>query len=257
MFVDVAYRLQDQILKGYKAVSEPVLNPQILNPSRLPGIAMLNVRNVAFIIVLLSLSACQTVGERAPSYVPTLTFTQYESLPLDVGQIDIRSRYKPASHNGNVANLFPTTPENALTRYLHQRYRAQKEYRTKLDMIVRDAHAKRETIGENSGVMSVINMKGRERYTVFIELALAHRTAEDQLIRRAVLNFRKGFIVPIKLSLAERERRMNSFIQSFIKDIDTNLQNSLSESLYILPAKQRTNLRKQDKGLMPGVPLKR
>lgn len=208
-------------------------------------------------LALIGLSACETVGERSQSFVPALTFAHYKTLPLDVGKVDIRSTYEADAHEGNVAHLFPTTPEDAFTRYLHRRYAATPGHRSGLAMIVHDAHAIRKQVGADSGgVKSVIGLKGQERYTVFIELALEHRTAEDQLIRRAVLNFRKGMIVPISLSLAERERRMNGFIQRFMRDIDQSVQNALSESLHILPANKRTSPEQHGhgRGLMPGVP---
>ena len=246
MSLDVTHRLQDQgvtVRRSAKACPKAARR-------------VLCARYYAVLLLLLPIvNACNMVGERTKSYVSALTFVQYDSLPLDVGALEIRSNYDADAYKGNVDDLFPTTPENALRRYLRQRYSASRNYDTRLAMVVRDAHAKRKRAGKESNAMAFFGLNGRERYTVYIELALEHRTAEGQLIRRAVLNFRKGLIVPVRLSLAEREQRMNGFIQRFVRDIDVSVQNALSESLHILPANLRTTPDNRDKGLMPGMPL--
>lgn len=211
-------------------------------------------RNIAFLLFIIWLGACTKGSERAKSYVPVLTFAHYKTLPLDVGQININSVYNAQKREDNVADLFPTTPEKALLHYFRQRFTAAKDYRTGLAIIVRDAHAIRKRIDKTSGVFSKLTQQGRERYTVFIELALEHRGEEGQLIRRAVLNFRKGLIVPVSLSLAEREARMNGFMLRFMRDIDKGVQSAIRESLHILQARERTDpLMQTDKGLVPGA----
>ena len=244
--MDVAHRLQNQ-----------GLNAGMPDNAYMRGVRdSLCARHIAYLMIALCLGACNMVGERAKSYVPTLTFAHYKTLPLDVGKMKIHAAYDANAHENNIANLFPTTPEDALMRYWRQRYTASRDYRTKLDVIVRDAHAIREKINKKSGGMIFFGLKRRERYTVFIDLALEHRTAEGQLIRRVVLNFRKGLIMPISLSLAERETRMNAFIQRFVQDIDKAVQKAMRESLYILPETLRTVPEGHDKGLMPGMGLK-
>ena len=246
MPMDVAYRLQNQGLDTDRAAGAFYSAVK----------AIMWLRNTGVLLAVFCLGACNTVGERTQSFVPALTFAHYKTLPLDVGKIDIRSPYNADSRADNVDNLFPLRPENALTRYLQQRYRSSKNNRTKLEAVVRDAHATRERVNKNNGVMTGLVSKGRERYTVFIELALAHRGEENQLIRRVVLNFRKGFVVPVRLSLAERERHMNGFIQRFIQDIDKTVQNAMLENLHILPANIYSVTSGQHaSGLMPGMPL--
>ncbi|NBX03363.1 MAG: hypothetical protein EBR02_04765 [Alphaproteobacteria bacterium] len=123
----------------------------------------------------LLLSNCDQVQSTIPS---PLTFTRYQPIILDVGDVQIIEEYQSPKTAPYVEHLMPYSPAEAMRIWVKDRIRASGNEKS-LQVIIKDARVMSSTLPSGSGVLGVVGLSKDKRYdlTLAVEMRIYGRSA--------------------------------------------------------------------------------
>ena len=91
---------------------------------------------IAPIFLLLLVFGCK--NEHAPPPLPEMSFTRFQPIVLDVGNIDIIEEYKSPEHEPNIEHLIAVSPAEAMKAWVKDRLKASGADKS-MQIIIKDA----------------------------------------------------------------------------------------------------------------------
>ena len=177
--------------------------------TRIPGRNNLQVVSVA---LMLGLAGCSTAGTDAP-HIPTLTFAQVRSSPINVARITVRNEALASEQP------FVVSPQGALETYLNRRFSAQ-GFEGELRGVIEEAQVTQGYKPSDSKVGKFFEVAGAEEYNVVIRVRLEHADNTGLMRYSNVLTLRRVIRVSEHSSIEERERRQLEGLEILFQDLD-------------------------------------
>ncbi|MHA1113257.1 MAG: hypothetical protein ACTSRY_01975 [Alphaproteobacteria bacterium] len=186
-------------------------------------------RRVAVLgLALLALVACETPPPETG--FPALTFAHLGQIRLDVAEIEVVEASPPPLKPPNVEHLFPTSPADAMRRWVRDRLRAEG----------RAGHAKL-TIGRAEVVETKLkktkNLRGlftvdqSERYDANLEVMLEIRDARGFRAAFVKASAERMRSIAENASAADRDRLFFQITEGLMADIDRSLEVNIRRHL--------------------------
>ena len=159
-----------------------------------------------------------------------ISFADSGTIGLDVGEVRVEQSYAAPGKGPNVDHRFPVQPKDAAERWAQDRLRAQGD-RLVLRYIVRDAAVTETALETQSGVSGLLTEEQSERYDARIVVDLEIIDGR-QVQATASTEVRRFVTVPEGISLKERERTWYELTENIMKDLDTQLEETIRTAFF-------------------------
>jgi len=167
-----------------------------------------------------------TVSHPPPPSPPQITFTRFQPIVLNVGQIDIVDEYKMPMHEPNVEHLIPISPSDAMRAWVRDRIRAGGETKT-LQVIIKDASVVASEVplppGADPGDVSP-----DRRYDARLEVELRIYGTENAMSEASVnVVATQSNTINEKASLSERKAIFRRMVSSVMDSANAELEKQI------------------------------
>jgi hypothetical protein len=184
----------------------------------------------AFLTLVFSLSLLACEATVPPRNFPELTFQHLEPIRLDVASLETVSSYKPPMTAPNVDHMFPTSPLNALSRWVSDRLVASGSGSVARFTIV-DAAVRETTLTRKKGFTGAFTKDQSERYDAALEATL--EIIDDSGSQKGFASAKVSRSVTVRedASVNDREQAWFNLTEALMKDINGELEKNISQYL--------------------------
>ncbi|WP_435641491.1 hypothetical protein [Micavibrio aeruginosavorus] len=173
-------------------------------------------------------AGCTTVGPALKS--PSAQFTQ--QVGVSASRIEVVSASNAAAYGNDVSSTFPTPLDVALRGYVDKRLVAAGGEGTFI-FSIEEARVTREDLQSDNKYVRKLNMDNRDRYSAVIRLKLMRENPTAPGAAHTDLRVQRTWTIADNLSIAEREREQNAFVEQLLRDVDTAVVNGVNNTLQI------------------------
>jgi len=180
------------------------------------------------VLAVTALAATACAPSRPQTALPEIGFAQLGEIPVNVAQIDVVNEYVAPMAVPNVEHFAPTTPVNAVRRWVDHRLR-----RTgtdgRLRVVILDGRIEEMSLPRTEGVRGLVAQDQTERYNGRIAVRLEAEkggnaaTYETQVERSRTIG--EG------ATLADREKLMHELVQRMMEDLNARLEEGFRSAL--------------------------
>ena len=184
---------------------------------------------------ILVLNACTAtpVKDIAALPLPQLTFEQLKPIPVNVAKINITSQTMRGAKAWDIANTMTTPPDTAMRRYLDNRFKVNGRHGV-LDIHLAKATVVQESAPNENRLLSYIPLANNEDYTLEIVLDLKSSYLSGQPDSATQTRFIRRVRMPLNVTLAYRDAKLQRTLEELIRDIDEGLSLTLSNQFNLI-----------------------
>lgn len=174
--------------------------------------------------VLVSGCATDTSAGARPAAV---TFSNLQPLPLNLAFVDMFDKFDEANMQNDVSSQFVTSPTDALKAYAKQRFNAVGNSGA-LNFSILEASVTARAVQPEDRITRAFELNEQAEYTITM------RVAVDAVDRGAAGDVKTSFTqkriktLSAKISIAERERQLQTTLVSMIMALDASIQPALA-----------------------------
>ncbi len=178
------------------------------------------------------LSGCQDAPPQ--SATPQLTLAQIQPIRLNVGKIDVSSKYVPPMRDPNVDHLFQQTPQQVTEALIDKQLVPSGGDQT-LRAIITDASVVKQTFKGDSGITGLIAPQPSEKYhaRVAVRFELVNNDAPDVVLAHAEVSTEREKTLYEDASLSDRDAAFFALDEAIVNDLsgqfNTTVRNSFGQ----------------------------
>lgn len=183
-----------------------------------------------------ALTSCSSTQTSAGKPLPELTFEQMNQIPVNVSRIEFVNDTQRGAHvYDDVANSLPTPPDIAMRRYLNQRFKANAADGV-LKITLTKAEVKEGEVPNDVKLLSFIDLANNEnyRFEVIVDLERMYLAGQPNL--KSSVRFTRDAKMPMNVSLAYREAKLQRTLEEMMRDIDEALITSIGYKFGLIDA---------------------
>ena len=175
------------------------------------------------------LSGCQDAPPQ--SATPQLTLAQIQPINLNVGKIDISSKYVPPMRDPNVDHLFQQTPEQVTEALIQKQLVAAGNDQT-LRAIITDASVVKQTMTKDSGITGLFAPQPAEKYhaRVAVRFELVNNDAPDVVLAHAEVSTEREKTLYEDASIADRDAAFLALDEAIVNDLSNGFNTTVRNS---------------------------
>lgn len=189
----------------------------------------IRLRAVAAVAAAFTVAACAGVAPPQRNFQP-LSFSQYGTLAIDAGSIDVVDQYKPPMSGGNVDHLAPTPPLEAVRRWASDRLKPQGGSGM-LRVVIKDASIKEVALPRTTGLTGTFTKDQAWRYDGRIEVEIVGKHPGRLFDGNTSAMVTRSTSVPEDASLLDRERTWQDLTQRMMEALNTGLEQGIRNNL--------------------------
>lgn len=175
----------------------------------------------------LAMTACTSTPTDAGKPLPELTFEQMNRIPVNVSRIEfINSTQRGANLWDSTANNLPTSPDIAMRRYLAQRFFANGTDGV-LNINLTKATVTETEVPNDMKILSYTALANQTNYRFEFEIDLERLYLSGQPNLKTTVRFTRDARMPVNVTLAYKEARLQRTLEEIMRDIDEALITSI------------------------------
>lgn len=182
----------------------------------------------AAVLALVPLAACGNLASTGPRPVD-LSYNQLSPLSLNVGQVQVNNM-SPAGKTNNPS----LEPSPALERYARSRFQGNNMSDGILNVNIEQATLKTAEGTGSGNWTDAFSLSKPVEYTVTMRVGLDLQGRANQPGVKSAYTLERKKTLKEGVSLADRDREVSELISGMIRDLDTTLQNGISQNMHIL-----------------------
>lgn len=177
----------------------------------------------------LALHGCSSTAHVGGLPAPRMTFENYAPIALHVQNINVVEKYEIANDPQDVSSQFVISPSDAVKRYAARRFSGNGMGNGQFNIEIEDARVHMNQIAQNNKVLSWSGVGQEDQYRVFLRLKVT--PVPDQVSANAstIIKHERTLVMPSSVTLAEREKRQQEFLETLIADVDKNIVSLLDQ----------------------------
>lgn len=177
----------------------------------------------------LTLYGCASTAHVGGLPSARLTFENYAPVALHVQNVSVTEDYAVPNDPQDISSQFVVAPAEAVRRYAAQRFRANGMGSGSLTISIEDARVHMTQIEEDNKVLSWSGIGQEDQYRVFLRLKVTPVPDEARGFASTYIKHERTLVMPSSVTLAERERRQQEFLEKLIADVDANIMTLLDQ----------------------------
>ncbi|AGH97734.1 hypothetical protein [Micavibrio aeruginosavorus] len=174
------------------------------------------------------MAGCTTVGPALKS--PAAQFSQAQG--VSATRIEVVNASNAAAYGNDVSSTFPTPLDVALRSYADKRLVAAGTEGTFI-FSIEEARVTREDLQSDNKYARKLNVDNRDRYSAVIRLKLMRENPTAPGAAHTELRVQRTWTIADNLSIAEREREQNAFVEQLLRDVDAAVVNGINNTLQV------------------------
>lgn len=173
------------------------------------------------------LAGCQSADTSMGARPAAVTFSNLQPVPVNLAFVDMFDKFDENAMQGDVTTQFVTSPTDALKAYAKQRFNAVGNSGA-LNFTILEASVTSRFVEPEDTITRAFELNEQAEYTITM------RVAVDAVDRGAAGDIKSSFTqkriktLPAKISIAERERQLQSTLVNMIMALDGNIQQALA-----------------------------
>ncbi len=185
---------------------------------------------------ILALSAC-SMGTSSNS-VTTAQQSYAHVKPVNLNASDLRFSVAPVIGNEQLLALFSTQPDQALKSYLDARFKSSIYGDGKIIIDISDIIFDRVRVsgGKDNILDSLLEFNDNYKYTLRANVSVISQNRIGLGHGGTSFDVSKSLILPSHFSLARKERHSQEFLDGFITELDSVLNERLGHNLNLITA---------------------
>lgn len=189
-------------------------------------------------ISLTALNACTStpINNVAATPLPQITFEQLNAIPVNVSKINVSSETIRGANAWDIANTMATSPDTAMRRYLAQRFKSNTQHGI-LNIHLSKASVSQQAAPNENKLLSYLPLANNEDYTFEIIVDLTSRYLSGQPDNSTQTRFIRKVRMPLKVTAAYRDARLQRTLEELISDIDEGLTLVLANQFNLISKK--------------------
>ena len=177
-------------------------------------------------MVLSVLAACETPPPELT--FPELTYAHLGQMRLQVGTVNVHSKYRSPMQAPNVEHLFPVSPERALRQWAADRLMAG-GYEGEAHFVIIDARVVETPLTKDTTFTGTFTKQQSERYEATVEAVLELGAERGRANARARAS--RSMTVREDDSLNDREKKWFRLIEDLMSDFDREMERQIKTHL--------------------------
>ncbi len=178
----------------------------------------------ALFLASFALTACSAVESPMP---PQLSFTRYQPIILDVGEVQFIEDYKSPGHDPYVEHRMPYSPTEAMRIWVKDRIRASGNEKN-LQVIIKDARVMVSKAPQSSGVLGFIGLSEDKRYDLTLTVEMRIYGRESAMSEANVnVSTTRNITLSDSISLHEREVAFRKLVADAMEVINAELEKNI------------------------------
>ena len=184
-------------------------------------------RRFLLVFIALAMAAC-TSQQSQPS--PQLRLSQLTPIKLNVGTVEVATRYRAPMTPPNVDHRFPVPPELALQRWAQARLKAVGSADT-AKFIVIEASVTEEALPTTTGLMGAIKVEPSTRYTATAKGVLEILNSDGRRVGGARTTVSRTRTINEGATAEERDAIWFDLTETLISDFDATMDNAIRQHM--------------------------
>ena len=165
---------------------------------------------------------------------PNITFSHLKKIKIDVGKIDIVSRFQPPLTNSHIEHLLPIPPSKALEQWLRDRFQPIGQS-GRLSLVIEDAQVTATPLKLDTSFKGQITKQQSQLYQMAVQASLHIRNPDAKILATASARAERSITAREDLSLNDRHQlwleTVNEMMTDFNSSIEPNIQDYLGSWL--------------------------
>ncbi len=178
--------------------------------------------------LLLSLGACAQVTP--PPTLPDITFAHLSPIELNVGSVEVESKFTSPLTPPHAEHKVPQSPEQVLRHWADDRLKS-----TGGDLFARfiivDATVTEHVLETDETISAVFTHEQELRYEAAAEAILEIRNAQGSYLGNATARATRAITVPENATINEREQVLFDLIDQLMNSFNTELESKIRTHL--------------------------
>jgi hypothetical protein len=192
------------------------------------------IRNIALVsLSTLALTACISTPNDHIATLPEINYNTLDVIPVDVSRIEIDTQTQPGAQAWDVSNSVTTSPDTAMRRYLQKRYKANGQNGV-LKFNLEKAEITSQSVPNKNKILSFIPLANVMDYTMEIVVNIDSAYHSGQPDYNTSTRFVRKTRMPVDVTLAYREARLQKTLEEMVRDIDDAMITTLSHKFNLI-----------------------
>ena len=192
------------------------------------------IRNIALVsLSTLALTACISTPNDHIATLPEINYNTLDVIPVDVSRIEIDTQTQPGAQAWDVSNSVTTSPDTAMRRYLQKRYKANGQNGF-LKFNLEKAEITSQSVPNKNKILSFIPLANVMDYTMEIVVNIDSAYHSGQPDYNTSTRFVRKTRMPVDVTLAYREARLQKTLEEMVRDIDDAMITTLSHKFNLI-----------------------
>lgn len=183
-----------------------------------------------------TLTACVSTPNDHIATLPQLTYDHLVQIPVNVSRIDVDTNTQRAMQAWDVSNSLTTSPDTAMRRYLKRRFKANGQDGI-LKMTLSKAEIKSASVPNENKLLAYLSLANVTDYTMEVVVDIESLYNSGQPDSTTSTRFVRKTRMPIDVTLAYREARLQKTLEEIIRDIDEAMITTLSSQFNLIAQK--------------------
>lgn len=187
-------------------------------------------------VAAIAVAGCTSSPVKNAEPLPELTFAHLQTLPVQVSRIEFIPETQRGATMWDSGNDLPTPADTAMTRYIAKRFKA-----SGVDGVLR-IHLKKAQITAQempnaNKILSYIPLADTDEYTYEILVDIENMYMAGRPNVRSTKRFVRKIQMPINVTMAYREAKLQRTLEEMMRDIDTSLVQTMAYNLQVIDGK--------------------
>jgi hypothetical protein len=192
------------------------------------------IRNIALVsLSALTLTACISTPDDHIATLPQITYNTLNAIPVNVSRIELDTQTQRGAQAWDVSNSVTTSPDTAMRRYLQKRFKANGQNGV-LKFSLDKAEITSASVPNKNKILSFISLANVTDYTMEIVVNIDSAYHSGQPDYNTSTRFVRKTRMPVDVTLAYREARLQKTLEEMIRDIDDAMITTLSHKFNLI-----------------------